>query len=82
MDKDQIFALVVRCTREVLPKLEDHEFAVQDSLQLLGANSLDRAEILIAVLESMCLHIPRVELFGPRNIGELVEVLHEKLHRA
>jgi len=82
MNKEQIFSLVVRCSREILPQLETYEFRPNDSLQRLGANSVDRAEILMLVLESMSLSIPRVELFGPTNIGELVELLYEKLHRA
>ena len=49
-------------------------------LQELGANSMDRAEIVMLVLESMDLAIARSELFGPQNIGELADLLHGKLH--
>jgi polyketide biosynthesis acyl carrier protein len=65
--------------RAVIPALEAHSFQRTDRLQDLGANSVDRAEILMLVLESLGLQIPRVELFGPRNIGELADLLHGKL---
>jgi polyketide biosynthesis acyl carrier protein len=78
MDTTDIFDLIVRCTREVVPELESHAFQRSDRLEALGANSMDRAEIVTMVLESLSLKIPRVELFGPNNIGELADLLHEK----
>jgi polyketide biosynthesis acyl carrier protein len=77
--RDQILSTIVRCTREVLPHLETHEFQPYDSLPQLGANSLDRAEIVTLVLETLAMKIARAETFGPRNIGELAELLHAKL---
>jgi polyketide biosynthesis acyl carrier protein len=64
----------------VIPELGDHRFQRTDRLAELGANSVDRADILMTVLEALALRIPRVELFGAANIGELVDLLHAKLH--
>ncbi len=80
MTRDDIYHLVVRHAREVVPQLAVHEFQNADRLQELGANSMDRAEIVMLVLESMDLAIARSELFGPQNIGELADLLHGKLH--
>jgi len=79
MNKEQLVQLIGRCAREILPGLATHDFVERDRLANLGANSVDRAEILMLVLESLCLQIPRVELFGPETIGELAALLHEKL---
>lgn len=81
MDTKDIFELIANCTREVIPELCDHAFQREDSLQDLGANSVDRAEIVTMVLESLSLKMPRVEAFGPRNIGELADLLHDKMAR-
>ena len=81
LDTAAIFDLVARHAREVVPQLATHTFSRSDRLQELGASSMDRAEIISAVLESLALRIPRVELFGPRNLGELADLLHEKLAR-
>ena len=82
VDKSQILELIARHTREILPGLEAHVFVDSDRLADLGANSVDRAEIAMLVQESLALRVPRVELFGPKNIGELAELFLRKLHAA
>ncbi len=79
MNKEALFAVIVGHAREVLPQLQDHSFKPSDQLAALGANSVDRAEIVTMTLESLALRIPRVELFGARNLGELTDLLHERL---
>lgn len=46
----------------------------------LGANSVDRAESAMLVQESLDLPVPRVELFEPKNIGELADLFLQKLN--
>lgn len=79
MNKDTIFELIVQHTREVVPELEAHEFIHKDSLRELGANSVDRAEIIQLTLESLSLDVPKIELFGAQNIEQLVDLFYEKL---
>jgi polyketide biosynthesis acyl carrier protein len=78
MTKDEILKLIVDHSCEVIPKLENHEFKSEDRLTDLGANSVDRAEILMMTMEALALQIPRIELFGAQNIGELVDVFYKK----
>lgn len=78
MTKDEIFAVIVENTRDVLPELEDHEFKLDDQLKELGANSIDRSEIVMMTLEALSLNIPLIELGGVENIGELAETLAAK----
>ncbi|HKO55145.1 MAG TPA: acyl carrier protein [Thermoanaerobaculia bacterium] len=80
MTKIDILNLIGRHTRDILPGLDAHEFVDSDRLVELGANSVDRAEIAMLVQESLGLSVPRVELFGPRNIGELAELFLRKVH--
>lgn len=82
MNRQQIFELIVRHTQEVVPDLQKHTFDDKDRLQSLGANSVDRAEIVTLVLGELALDIPRVEAFGPESIGALADLLHGKLHAA
>jgi len=76
MEKKEIFELIVRHACTVMPMLNDHTFQPGDRFQDLGANSLDRTEILEEVLTSLDLEIPRVEIFGAKDIGALVDVLY------
>jgi polyketide biosynthesis acyl carrier protein len=78
----ELLELIGRHTREVLPGLDEHQFVSSDRLADLGANSVDRAEIAMLVQESLRTSIPRVELFGPKNIGELAELFLQKLDAA
>lgn len=82
MNKAKLLDLIAQHAREVLPGLETHQFVVADRLADLGANSVDRAEIAMLVQESLNISIPRIELFGPKNIGELADLFLQKLDAA
>jgi polyketide biosynthesis acyl carrier protein len=79
MTKTKLLDLIAQHTREILPGLEAHQFVAADRLVDLGANSVDRAEIAMLVQESLSISIPRVDLFGPKNIGELADLFLQKL---
>ncbi|APB70558.1 poly(3-hydroxyalkanoate) depolymerase [Paenibacillus polymyxa] len=79
MHKEEVFDIVKRCICEVLPELQDHTFEYGDRLVDLGADSVDRAEIVNKAMETLSLNIPRVELSGVKNIGELTDALYAKL---
>lgn len=79
MDKQRIFEVLITNICEVLPELDGHRFEPEDQLVELGADSVDRAEIITMVLEDLSLKIPRIELSGVKNIGELAEVLYDKV---
>jgi polyketide biosynthesis acyl carrier protein len=82
MTKTDILDLIARHTRDILPGLDAHQFIATDRLVDLGANSVDRAEIAMLVQESLGLSIPRVELFGPKNIGELADLFLTRANAA
>jgi polyketide biosynthesis acyl carrier protein len=79
MTKTDIFEIVVRNARDVLPTLTDQRIAPNDSLKALGANSLDRSEIVMMTLEALELTLPLAATAGAKNIDELVKLLHESL---
>lgn len=79
MTQSELFELVTGHIREVIPGLEAYHFQLHDSLKALGANSMDRSEIVMLTLESLSLKIPLASTAGAKNIGELVNVLHAKL---
>lgn len=80
MSRNEILEIVKENVIEVLPDLEEHIFKDDDKLVELGANSIDRAEIVMMTMESLSLQIPRVELSGVKNIGELVDAFYTKLN--
>ena len=78
MNQETIFKTIVRIICEVIPKLEGHAFQPDDRLADLGANSIDRAEIVTMTLEALSLSIPRVELSEGKNIGDLTRIIYAK----
>jgi polyketide biosynthesis acyl carrier protein len=78
MPDHHVFDLIVEHTREVIPELDGHRFEFSDSLHDLGANSIDRAEIIMMTLESLSVRIPLVELADAKNLGELADLIHGK----
>ncbi|WP_127570484.1 acyl carrier protein [Paenibacillus xylaniclasticus] len=79
MRKEEVFEIVKGCICEVLPDLKNHHFQYEDRLVDLGADSVDRAEIVTRAMEALSLQIARVELSGVKNVGELADALHYKL---
>lgn len=78
MNLEDIIETIVRHTREVVSSLEGHDFQPTDSLKSLGANSVDRADIIMMTLESLALNIPLTEMAKAENIGELAGIIHAK----
>ncbi len=79
MSEERIFELLQNTIYEVLPDLEGEQLSKEDRLVDLGADSSDCAEIITMMLEELSLQIPRVELTGVSNIGELAAKLYEKV---
>jgi polyketide biosynthesis acyl carrier protein len=78
MSKQEIIETIARYIREVVPSLQNHEFKLSDSLRELGANSVDRADIIMMTLESLALSIPLTAMAKAENIGELANIIHER----
>lgn len=74
-----ILRLIAEHAATVLPELRNHAFQPNDRLADLGANSIDRAEIVMLTLNSLSLRIPLVATLDAQNIGELAELVHAKL---
>ena len=79
MNREEVFKIITGHTCEVIARLQGHQFQPDDALRDLGANSIDRSEIVMMTLESLSLNIPLIEIAAAENIGELAGLLHEKL---
>ncbi|WP_160717028.1 acyl carrier protein [Chitinophaga solisilvae] len=79
MNVEEIFQVIVQHTREIIPELEEHAFRFNDQLKELGANSIDRAEIIALTMDSLSIQVPMLDLSGAQNMGELATLFHEKL---
>ena len=76
--EESIFAVVKENVLEILDELDEAAVILDISLKDLGANSLDRAEIVTGSMEDLGLSFPMRELAKISNIRELVNFLHSK----
>lgn len=76
VDKDFIFASLKRNILLILPELEQSPISMSDSLKELGANSIDRAEIIVQTAAELMLQIPLVRFAEAKNIDELVDIFY------
>jgi polyketide biosynthesis acyl carrier protein len=74
-DKQMIFEIVKNNTLSVLPDVPPADITIDKSLTDLGANSVDRVEIVLYSLDDLHLKIPTSELHGVRDIRALVDLL-------
>lgn len=79
MNVTEVFETITTHVREVLPALEEHDFQLTDSLRELGANSIDRSEVVMMTLESLSLNIPLIAIAKAENIGELADIFYQKM---
>lgn len=78
MEKIDIISMLTKNVIEVIPSLASHEFVEEDSLKSLGANSMDRSDIIIMTMEDLSLRVPLIEFAKAKNIGMLAEIFLEK----
>jgi polyketide biosynthesis acyl carrier protein len=76
MNRDYIFNIIKRQTLNVLPHVNEASITIDEQLKNLGANSMDRMDIVIASMEELGVKIPLLELAKASNINALVEILY------
>jgi polyketide biosynthesis acyl carrier protein len=76
---DRVREVLYQHTREVVPGLESHDFKGSDSLRALGANSVDRSEIIMMTLETLGLNVPLIDLAKAENLDQLAGLLASKM---
>lgn len=78
MTEAETFEVVKKVILEILPFLSANDVSVDRSLKDLGANSIDRMEVVTQSMEELGLKIPMVEFGKVQNIKGLVGLLHAR----
>lgn len=80
--EERVFQVIVQHALQIIPELQGHAFKKSDSLQALGANSIDRSEIIMMTLETLGLIRKRghsLELARAENIGQLASLIASRM---
>ena len=75
MDQEGVFATVRSCTLDVLPELDPAAVRLDGTLTDLGANSIDRADIVTQAMERLGVSVPVSEFQQVHGIRSLVGLL-------
>ncbi|BDG78965.1 acyl carrier protein [Bacillus atrophaeus] len=75
MTDNEIFEVLKQNICEIVPEIENVKITIEDSLRDLGANSIDRAEIIMSTLESIKVSIPMVAFGEAKNINEIIQII-------
>ncbi len=78
MSKEDVFQAVKKNIVEILPHVSLDNIRIEGQLKDLGANSIDRMEIVTMSMEALGIKIPLVELGQVENIEGLVNLLYER----
>lgn len=79
MSENTIINILKVNVLEIFPELPEEAITFDKSLKDLGANSVDRMDIIVKTMEALEIKVPMVEIAQARNIGELVELFNQKM---
>lgn len=77
--KTEVFDVVKSIVLEILPDVAPERVSMDKRLADLGANSVDRMEVVTLSMEALGLKIPLLSFAKVGDIGSLVDVLHDHL---
>jgi polyketide biosynthesis acyl carrier protein len=75
MSKEHVFGVVKNVISEVLPDVNPEQISIEQNLKELGANSVDRIEVVTISMEELGLKLPLMDFAQVSNIEGLVNVL-------
>ncbi|MCF6255544.1 MAG: acyl carrier protein [Gammaproteobacteria bacterium] len=75
MEKESIFLVVKDAIADVLPDVDTEAVSIEQNLKSLGANSIDRTEIVMSSMEKLGIKLPLVSFGGVENIEDMVDVM-------
>jgi polyketide biosynthesis acyl carrier protein len=81
MEKTDIFVVIKKHIKTILPNVRDEDIKIEGKMADLGANSIDRSDIVIQTMEELQLKIPLVTLGQAKNLQDLTDILHQHVNK-
>lgn len=78
--EEQVLSIIRDNIEEILPDIGD--ITVDHSLKELGANSIDRAEIIVNTMQELEIKISLIEFRDCKNIGDIIEIMEKEREKA
>ncbi|MER0242135.1 phosphopantetheine-binding protein [Streptomyces sp. 796.1] len=75
MTQDEIFKALLATFADIIPEVDLSAATFDDSLKELGANSIDRADIITETMEHAGVSLPMVSFAEAQSIGDIVRII-------
>ncbi|MBS5745274.1 MAG: phosphopantetheine-binding protein [Cutibacterium avidum] len=75
LSRNTVLETLARVTREILELSESAPIEQTDSLRELGANSVDRADILTDAMDELGIWTSPIDFAAAQNIADIIDVL-------
>lgn len=82
MTDQQVFDIVTKHLTTIVPGIDPTAVTRDASMRELGASSLDIVEVVSCSMRELRVRVPRSELQGLKNIGDLVALLSATTERS
>ncbi|MGD9365532.1 MAG: phosphopantetheine-binding protein [Desulfobacteraceae bacterium] len=76
MTYNEIFDKFKQSILLTIPKIDPHAISLDRDLSSLGANSIDRVEIIVNTLAEMNLRIPLVDFGNKKDIKSIIDHMY------
>lgn len=80
MSREEVVASVKKCISEIMD-IPEGEISTSESLKDMGANSIDRMDIIVMAMEEVGLKIPMMDFAKLKNIDGIIDVLYENANK-
>jgi polyketide biosynthesis acyl carrier protein len=77
--KQEIIKTIRKNLADIIPELVEPDISADTSFTDMGANSIDRSELIMLTLEHFNLNIPRIEFVGANTINQLADLIDSKM---
>lgn len=74
MTREEVFKKLKEAINYILPEIDLNGITMEDSLKEIGANSVDRAEIIYMTLEDSNVKLPMVSFNDAKNINDIIDI--------
>lgn len=78
MEVNKIYCELMDEIADVLPEISKDDLDGRMDLRDVGANSVDRMDIIIGTMEKMGINIPLVKFGEAHTINDIVNILYER----
>ena len=80
MTREEIYEVVKQIFTEIIPEVFLDEISMDNNMKELGANSIDKADIIIESLEEIGVTIPMVKFGSTQTFRDVVEVIYSQIN--